>query len=72
MSENNSVFSVKNYKLMLLGIATLIIGFYVISLDKEEYGFGTLGLFVGPIIVMSGFIIEFFAIFAKNGNVDKK
>ena len=32
------------------------------SLDQEDYGFGFLGLTLGPIIVLSGFIIEFFAI----------
>lgn len=66
MSDNNNlVFGNKNYKLMLLGIAVLILGFFIISMDKEEYGFGFLGLVLGPIVVMSGFIIQFFAIFAK-------
>jgi len=47
---------------MIAGILTLILGFIVMSLDNEEYGFGLLGLTVGPIIVMTGFVIEFFAI----------
>jgi len=66
MSDNNNlVFGNTNYKLMLLGIAVLISGFVIISMDTAEYGFGVLGLWVGPIVVMSGFVIEFFAIFAK-------
>ena len=66
MSDNNNlVFGEKNYKLMLLGIALLIIGFVIISMDTAEYGFGVLGLWIGPLVVMSGFVVEFFAIFAK-------
>jgi hypothetical protein len=66
MSDNNNlVFGSKNYKLMILGIALLVVGFIIMSMDKEEYGFGFLGLVLGPIVVMLGFTVEFFAIFAK-------
>ena len=59
-------FGKKNYRLMLLGICFIVLGLYIMSIDKEEYGFGLLGLTLGPIILMIGFIIQFFAIFAKN------
>jgi hypothetical protein len=65
MSKNKLVFEKINYILMLAGIAVLIIGFIIMTMDKEEYGFGTLGLTVGPIIVAIGFIIQFFAILYK-------
>jgi hypothetical protein len=66
MSPSNKLpFGRKNYLLMLTGIGVLILGFIVMSMDKEEFGFGALGLTVGPIIVMIGFIIEFFAILHK-------
>jgi len=55
-----------NYILMLVGIITLILGFFIMTLDKEDYGFGFLGITLGPIVVMIGFIIEFFAIFYKS------
>ena len=58
-------FGKKNYVLMLIGIAILIIGFTMMSLDGEAYGFGALGLTIGPITVMIGFIVEFFAILSK-------
>lgn len=51
-----------NYMLMLAGILILIIGFVVMSMDTEPHGFGFLGLTLGPIIVMAGFIFEIFAI----------
>lgn len=58
-------FQKSNYILMLIGIVTLIIGFFIMTLDKEDYGFGFLGITLGPIVVMAGFVIEFFAIFHK-------
>lgn len=54
-----------NYILMIVGVVVLLIGFFVMSADTEDYGFGFLGLTLGPIIVMLGFVIEFFAILYK-------
>ncbi len=47
---------------MLIGLAVLISGFVIMSLDQEPFGFGFLGLTLGPIVVMAGFIIEIAAI----------
>ncbi|WP_420151604.1 DUF3098 domain-containing protein [Spirosoma sp.] len=58
-------FGRQNYTLMLIGIGVILAGFFIMSLDKEEFGFGFLGLTLGPIVVMGGFVIEFFAILAK-------
>ncbi len=55
-----------NYILMLVGIIVLIVGFFIMTLDTKDYGFGFLGITLGPIIVMIGYIIEFFAIFHKS------
>lgn len=65
-NKEKLAFDKSNYILMLVGIGVLIIGFFVMTLDKEDYGFGFLGITLGPIIVMAGYIIEFFAIFHKN------
>ena len=59
-------FGKKNYILMIIGLAIILLGFFIMSLDKNEYGFGFLGLTLGPIFVMAGFIIEFFAILSKD------
>ncbi len=58
-------FGKTNYLFMLAGIAIILIGFFVMSLDKTEFGFGFLGLTLGPIIVLAGFGLEFFAILKK-------
>ena len=66
MSEKNLLpFGKKNYQLMLAGILVVIIGFVLMSLDTEPYGFGFLGLTLGPLVVLAGFVIEFFAILSK-------
>ena len=63
--NKNLPFGKKNYVLMIAGILTLIVGFIIMSMDTEDYGFGFLGLTLGPLVVMLGFIIEFFAILHK-------
>lgn len=65
-NKNKLAFSKKNYILMLIGIGILILGFTIMSLDSEPYGFGFLGLTLGPIVVMIGFIFQFFAILHKS------
>ena len=55
-------FGKKNYQWMIIGIVTLVIGFTIMSFDQQQHGFGFLGLTLGPIIVMAGFILEIFAI----------
>ena len=58
-------FNSKNYKLMIIGIVIIVTGFVIMSVDGEEYGYGFLGLTLGPLIVLFGFIFQFFAIFHK-------
>jgi hypothetical protein len=55
-------FGKKNYQWMIIGIVALVTGFTIMSLDNEPHGFGFLGLTLGPVIVMAGFILEIFAI----------
>lgn len=64
---NNSKFAFEkiNYIIMIAGVVVLMLGFLLMSMDKEEYGFGSLGLTVGPVVVVLGFIIEFAAILYK-------
>ncbi|MCU0338817.1 MAG: DUF3098 domain-containing protein [Spirosomaceae bacterium] len=65
MKKNALPFGKSNYVWMLVGIALILGGFFIMTLDSAEFGFGTLGLTVGPLVVMSGFVVEFFAILRK-------
>ena len=60
--ESKLPFGKKNYQLMIAGVFTIIVGFIIMSLDNKQHGFGFLGLTLGPIVVMAGFVVEIFAI----------
>lgn len=51
---------------MIIGLLTLIIGFTIMSVDKEDYGFGFPGLTLGPMVVLAGFVVQIFAILHRN------
>ncbi len=55
-------FGKKNYRLMLIGLAVLVLGFIIMSLDSTTFGFGFIGLTLGPLTVFAGFMIEIAAI----------
>ncbi len=61
-STNRLPFQRKNYLLMIIGICAIILGFIAMSLDHEPYGFGFLGITLGPVMIVLGFGIQFFAI----------
>ncbi|MDA7855031.1 DUF3098 domain-containing protein [Cyclobacteriaceae bacterium] len=64
--QTKFAFKKINYLIMILGIVLILLGFVIMSLDQETYGFGFLGLTLGPIIVFSGFMIQFVAILYKS------
>lgn len=72
MSNNKEhlAFGKKNYMFMLIGIGLIMLGFFLMSLDSEPMGFGVLGLTVGPIVVMSGFGLNFYAILLNSKSKD--
>lgn len=53
----------KDIKILLIGIGIMLVGFIVMTMDKEEFGFGFLGLTLGPILVLIGIIIPIFSLF---------
>ncbi|MDN3686391.1 DUF3098 domain-containing protein [Cyclobacterium jeungdonense] len=68
MKNNHLPFTKKNYQLMLTGIAIIVLGFVIMGLDQQPHGFGFMGLTLGPIVVLFGFLFQFYAIFYKKNN----
>jgi hypothetical protein len=66
MSNTSFPFSKKNYLLLFLGLGMIVLGFVIMGMDSTPHGNGFMGLTLGPIITLSGFIVEFYAIFAKS------
>ncbi len=60
--EAELAFGKKNYTYMIAGLLVLGLGLLIMSLDGEEFGFGFMGNTLGPLVVLGGFIIQFFAI----------
>jgi hypothetical protein len=63
MSQSNMPLGAKDIKILLIGIAIMLVGFFVMTMDKEEFGFGFLGLTLGPVLVLIGIIIPIFSLF---------
>ncbi len=59
------VFKKENYMIMFLAIAVIIAGLTLMALDNEEFGWGVLGWYVGPVVTLIGFLIPFIAILYK-------
>jgi hypothetical protein len=66
MSNTSFPFSKKNYLFLFLGLGLIVLGFVIMGLDSTPHGNGFMGLTLGPILTLSGFVLEFYAIFAKS------
>lgn len=77
--ENNFYFGKKNYKLMLVGLALIVIGFLLMmgpdanTVDgKYDPNVWNEGIFsirrirIAPLLVIAGFVVEVFAILKRN------
>jgi len=56
-------FGKENYVLMAIGLAIIILGFFLMAGDQDI--FSTTKLTIAPILVLSGFAFEIFAIMRK-------
>lgn len=63
-------FGPRNYRLMWAGLVVLALGFITMMLDKADYGEGFLGITLGPILLVVGFVIEFAAILVRSNPSD--
>ena len=74
----NHLFGKENYKWMLIGLAVLILGFFLMAGGKSEdpnkfnadevYSFTRITL--APLLLIIGFIIEMYAIMKKSKDVE--
>jgi len=62
-SKSSFPLDSKSILILIVGILIMFIGFFVMTLDKEPFGFGFLGITLGPILVLTGVVIPVFALF---------
>ena len=53
----------KRIYILITGIIIMVIGLFIMTLDKEPFGFGMLGITIGPIIVLIGVFIPIYSLF---------
>ena len=72
-SEKTFLFGKKNYRIMLVGLAVIVIGFVLMAgggsdnpdvFNEEIYNFQRIRL--APTLILIGFAIEVYAILAKS------
>jgi len=63
--ENSKKFPLNSKRIYILitGIIIMVIGLFIMTLDKEPFGFGLLGITIGPIIVLIGVFIPIYSLF---------
>ena len=60
-------FGPRNYRLMWAGLALLAAGFITMMFgDKSNYGEDFVGITLGPLLLIAGFIVEFAAIMVRD------
>lgn len=62
------VFNNLNYTLMLASIGIIFLGYIIMCMETATYGFGFLGLTLGPIISLLGFILAVVSILYRKTN----
>jgi hypothetical protein len=62
------VFNKANYRLFIISIAVVALGFILMSGTTDIYS--TTKIVIAPMVVLGGFAIGFFAIFKKSVKVD--
>ncbi len=57
------LFSSSNYKLLVIGILMVFVGFLAMYLENEVEGF--ISLFISPIVIVAGYVVILFSILKK-------
>ena len=73
-ADSNALFNKENYKWMLIGLAVLALGFFLMAGGKSDDPkvfnadevYSTTRITIAPILIIAGFIIEIFAIMKKS------
>lgn len=71
--EGNNLFSRENYKWMLIGLAVMAIGFFLMAGGKSNNPnvfndneiYSPVRITIAPILIVAGLVIEIFAIMKK-------
>jgi len=73
-SQKPMAFQALNYKILGVGVLLIVIGFTIMSLENEIYGF--ISLYISPVVIMAGYVVVAIAILKRpaavlNDNPDR-
>ncbi len=73
-SQKPMAFQALNYKILGVGVLLIVIGFTIMRLENEVYGF--ISLYIAPVVIMAGYIVVAVSILkrpvsATNDNSDR-
>ncbi|WP_340103793.1 DUF3098 domain-containing protein [Rhodohalobacter sp. 8-1] len=54
-SQKPMAFHALNYKILGVGVLLIVIGFTIMRLENEVYGF--ISLYIAPVVIMAGYIV---------------
>lgn len=59
-SRRSLVFTRRNYVLMIAGVLAVVLGYALMAIESELYGF--ISLYLAPIIILGGYLEIIYAI----------
>jgi hypothetical protein len=62
-SQKPMAFQALNYKILGVGVLLIVIGFTIMRLENEVYGF--ISLYISPVVIMAGYITVAVAILKR-------
>lgn len=72
VESKSFAFNKENYKLLLIGLALIVLGFILMigggSEDPDEFSYGLFSfqrLTLAPILILAGYVVEIFAIMKR-------
>lgn len=71
-SSSNSdpmIFESFNYKLLVIGLFLVVVGFTAMYLENEVYG--VISLYISPIVIVAGYITVIFSILVHSKKEDR-
>ncbi|GIV61885.1 MAG: hypothetical protein KatS3mg044_0751 [Rhodothermaceae bacterium] len=61
------VFTAKNYRLLLLGVVIVVIGYVLMRIENEVDGF--ISLYIAPLLILGGYLEVIYAILWRPAEV---
>lgn len=66
-SQKPMAFTALNYKILGIGVLLIAVGFTVMRLENEVYGF--ISLYIAPVVILAGYVVVAISILKRDKEV---